>query len=149
MCSNERRNATVRRACRVDRPSTYSTNVLTEQSVFAQNQRRTRTWISTRPPAKSKVGQQAVIADDAIELIHTVSRGLPRAANNLALQSLLAAFAERKAIVDHASARIAVNETTNHRIAPRPTRRTPSRQHDHEGPAGTTLRGILPAIPNS
>jgi type II secretory pathway predicted ATPase ExeA len=53
-----------------------------------------------------------LFADDAIELIHTVSRGLPRAANNLALQSLLAAFAERKAIVDHASARIAVNETT-------------------------------------
>jgi type II secretory pathway predicted ATPase ExeA len=53
-----------------------------------------------------------LFADDAIELIHNTSRGLPRAVNNLAVQALLAAYADRKAIVDHASTRIAVNETT-------------------------------------
>jgi type II secretory pathway predicted ATPase ExeA len=53
-----------------------------------------------------------LFADDAIDLIHNTSRGLPRAVNNLAVQALLAAYADRKAIVDLASARIAVNEVT-------------------------------------
>jgi len=53
-----------------------------------------------------------LFTDDAIELIHTTSRGLPRAVNNHAVQALLAAYADRKAIVDLASARIAVNEIT-------------------------------------
>ncbi len=53
-----------------------------------------------------------LFADDATELIHNTSRGLPRAVNNLAIQALLAAYADRKAIVDLASARIAVNEIT-------------------------------------
>ena len=50
--------------------------------------------------------------DDAIALIHQVSRGLPRAVNNLAIQSLVAAFATSKAIVDESSARAAVTEVT-------------------------------------
>jgi type II secretory pathway predicted ATPase ExeA len=45
-------------------------------------------------------------------LIHNTSRGLPRAVNNLAVQALLAAYTDRKAIVDLASTRIAVNEVT-------------------------------------
>jgi len=53
-----------------------------------------------------------LFADDAVELIHNTSRGLPRAVNNLAVQALLAAYADRKAIVDLASTRIAVNEVT-------------------------------------
>jgi type II secretory pathway predicted ATPase ExeA len=48
----------------------------------------------------------------ALALIHQVSRGLPRAVNNLAIQSLVAAFAESKAIVDESSARAAVTEVT-------------------------------------
>lgn len=53
-----------------------------------------------------------LFADDAIELIHNTSRGLPRAVNNLAVQALIAAYAERKPIVDQTSARVAVNEVT-------------------------------------
>ena len=49
---------------------------------------------------------------DAADLIHQVSRGLPRAVNNLAIQSLIAAFATNKSIVDEASARAAVTEVT-------------------------------------
>jgi type II secretory pathway predicted ATPase ExeA len=52
----------------------------------------------------------ALFSDDAIELIHTTSRGLPRLINNLAVQSLIAAFASKKAIVDQSTARIAVTE---------------------------------------
>ena len=41
-----------------------------------------------------------LFSDDAIGLIHGVSRGLPRQVNNLAVASLIAAFAAKKAIVD-------------------------------------------------
>jgi type II secretory pathway predicted ATPase ExeA len=53
-----------------------------------------------------------LFSDDAITLIHTTSRGYPRAVNNLAIQSLLAAFATGKAIVDETTARTAVTEVT-------------------------------------
>jgi type II secretory pathway predicted ATPase ExeA len=51
-----------------------------------------------------------LFSDDAICLIHEVSRGLPRQVNNLAVASLIAAFAAKKAIVDESSARAAVAE---------------------------------------
>ena len=53
-----------------------------------------------------------LFSDDATALIHQVSRGLPRAINNLALQALVAAYAAKKAIVAESSARVAVTETT-------------------------------------
>jgi len=54
-----------------------------------------------------------LFSDDATALIHQVSRGLPRAVNNLAVQSLVAAFADNKSIVDESSARAAVTEVTS------------------------------------
>lgn len=54
-----------------------------------------------------------LFSDDAIELIHQVSRGLPRAVNNLAIQSLIAAYATNKTIIDESTARIAVSEVTD------------------------------------
>ncbi len=53
-----------------------------------------------------------LFSDDAIDLVHQVSRGLPRAVNNLAVQALIAAFATNKTIVDESSARAAVTEVT-------------------------------------
>ena len=53
-----------------------------------------------------------LFSDDAVALIHQVSRGLPRAVNNLAVQALVAAYAAKKAIVDESSARAAVTEVT-------------------------------------
>lgn len=41
-----------------------------------------------------------LFSDDALALVHQVSRGLPRAVNNLALQPLVGAYAAKKAIVD-------------------------------------------------
>jgi type II secretory pathway predicted ATPase ExeA len=55
----------------------------------------------------------ALFSDDAIALIHQVSRGLPRAVNNLAVQALVAAYATNKSIVDESSARAAVAEVTS------------------------------------
>lgn len=54
----------------------------------------------------------ALFSDDAAALLHQASRGLPRLLNNLAIQALVAAFADQKAIVDESSARAAVTEVT-------------------------------------
>jgi type II secretory pathway predicted ATPase ExeA len=51
-----------------------------------------------------------LFSGDAVAVIHQASRGLPRAINNLAVQSLVAAFAGGKGIVDESSARAAVAE---------------------------------------
>ncbi len=53
-----------------------------------------------------------LFSDDAVALVHQTSRGLPRAVNNLAVQSLVAAYADNKAIVDETSARAAITEVT-------------------------------------
>jgi len=53
-----------------------------------------------------------LFSDDAVALVHQVSRGLPRIVNNLAVAALVAAWAERKGIVDESSARAAVAEVT-------------------------------------
>ena len=53
-----------------------------------------------------------IFSEDAADPIHDTSRGYPRAVNNLAVQALLAAYADNKTIVDEASARIAVEEVT-------------------------------------
>jgi type II secretory pathway predicted ATPase ExeA len=52
----------------------------------------------------------ALFSDDAIGRIHEASRGLPRQVNNLARQSLVAAFANRSALVDDKAARQAIAE---------------------------------------
>jgi type II secretory pathway predicted ATPase ExeA len=54
-----------------------------------------------------------LFSDDAIALIHQTSRGIPRAINNLAVQALVAAFADNKGIVDESSTRAAVTEVTS------------------------------------
>jgi type II secretory pathway predicted ATPase ExeA len=53
-----------------------------------------------------------LFSDDAVALIHEASRGLPRAVNNLATQSLIAAYATNKSICDESSARAALAEVT-------------------------------------
>jgi type II secretory pathway predicted ATPase ExeA len=53
-----------------------------------------------------------LFSDDAIAMIHATGRGLPRAVNNLAIQSLIAAYADRKAIVDESATRVAAAEVT-------------------------------------
>ena len=53
-----------------------------------------------------------LVSDAASALIHTTAPGLPRAVNNLAIQALVAAYADGKAIVDESAARAAVTEVT-------------------------------------
>jgi type II secretory pathway predicted ATPase ExeA len=51
-----------------------------------------------------------LFSDDALVVIHQASRGLPRAINNLALQSLVATFSAKKSIADQSAAKMAVVE---------------------------------------
>lgn len=53
-----------------------------------------------------------LFSEDAVALIYQVSRGLPRLVNNLCVQSLIAAFAAGKGIVDESAARQAVAEVS-------------------------------------
>ena len=53
-----------------------------------------------------------MFSDDAVARVHQASRGLPRAVNNLAVQALVAAYADGKSIVDDKAARAAVTEVT-------------------------------------
>ena len=54
-----------------------------------------------------------LFSDDAVARIHKASRGLPRAVNNLAVQALVAAYANSAAIVDDKAARAAVAEVND------------------------------------
>jgi type II secretory pathway predicted ATPase ExeA len=58
-------------------------------------------------------GLDPLFTDDAISLVHTTGRGKPRAVNRLAVAALIAACAANKTLVDEASARSAVTETTH------------------------------------
>ncbi|MGC8511378.1 MAG: ExeA family protein, partial [Acidimicrobiales bacterium] len=51
-----------------------------------------------------------LFSDDALSSLHQAGRGLPRAVNNLARQALVAAYANRSAIVDEKAARQAITE---------------------------------------
>lgn len=53
-----------------------------------------------------------LFSDDALSLVHQTSRGIPRAVNNLAVQALVAAFADGKGMVDERAARTAITEVT-------------------------------------
>ena len=58
-----------------------------------------------------------IFSDDAINLIHTNSRGKPRSVNNLAIAALIAARAQDKTFGDESSARSAITETSDHPTA--------------------------------
>jgi len=52
-----------------------------------------------------------LFSDDAVARIHEVSRGLPRAVNNLATAALIATYAAGKTIADEQAAGRAIAET--------------------------------------
>jgi len=54
--------------------------------------------------------EDRLFSDDAVELLHDRSRGIPRALNNLATQALVATFIAHKSIVDTSAAHAAVTE---------------------------------------
>lgn len=59
-----------------------------------------------------------LFTEDATTLIHSAARGRPRGINNLALAALLAACAAGKTLIDEASARSAITESTPGTLTP-------------------------------
>lgn len=57
--------------------------------------------------------EDTLFSTDAVNLIHTNSRGKPRAVNNLCLAALLAARVNDKPMVDEASTRTAITENSH------------------------------------
>jgi type II secretory pathway predicted ATPase ExeA len=74
--------------------------------------RTCRSMRAARSRARNWQQNSQLFSDDAADLIHQTSRGLPRAVNNLGLQALVATFAANKTIVDESAARAAVTEVT-------------------------------------
>ncbi|MER5928002.1 ExeA family protein [Streptomyces mirabilis] len=86
-----------------------------DQRIAISYQMPTMSWEETSSHIKHHISiagrQDTLFPDDAVELIHLTSRGLPRPVNNIAWQSLVAAFTQEKGIVDESSSRLAVTET--------------------------------------
>ena len=74
-----------------------------------------------------------LFSDDAISLIHTTSRGLPRLINNLAVQSLIAAFVAKQRSVS-----VIRRRSQRPQCGRRTRRRSPSR-----GPCGPGARAVI------
>jgi type II secretory pathway predicted ATPase ExeA len=51
-----------------------------------------------------------LFTEDAVTLIHQVSRGYPRTINNICRQALLAGWAARKTLIDDTTTRTAISE---------------------------------------
>ena len=54
-----------------------------------------------------------LFSDDALTLIHHTSLGIPRAVNYLAIQALIAAYADGNGIVDEHAAKAATEVTSD------------------------------------
>jgi hypothetical protein len=92
-----------------------------------------------------------LFSDDATALIHHLFRGLPRAVNNLGVQSIVAAYATGKTIVDESSTQAAITDVTanddqHDAVNTRPRRQPPAGpRHTRTSPASTAS----PSCPSS
>ncbi len=101
---------TLRRSIRLGALAALDQRVALRYSLIGMEQDETADYVTHHLKIAGR--SDTLFSDDALALIHQVSRGLPRAVNNLAVRSLVAAFAEGKAIVDESSTRSAVTEVT-------------------------------------
>jgi type II secretory pathway predicted ATPase ExeA len=99
---------TLRRRLRQGTFTALDQRIAVRYAIAGLDQAETTSYISHHLALAGR--SDTLFSDDAIELIHSTSRGLPRLINNLAVASLIAAFASKKAIVDESTARIGVAE---------------------------------------
>lgn len=102
---------TLRRRIRLGAFAALDQRVALRYSMTGMDQKETAGYVVHHLKIAGR--SDTLFSDDALALVHQVSRGLPRAVNNLATQSLVAAFADNKSIVDESSARAAVTEVTS------------------------------------
>lgn len=102
---------TLRRRIRLGAFAALDQRVALRYSMTGMDEAETASYVTHHLKLAGR--SDTLFSDDALALIHQVSRGLPRMVNNLAVQSLVAAFAGDKTIVDESSARAAVTEVTS------------------------------------
>lgn len=93
---------TLRRRIRLDAFAALDQRMALRYSMTGTDPAETASYVAHHPKIAGR--SDTLFSDDALALVHQVSRGLPRAVNNLAVQSLVAAFTDNKAIVDESSA---------------------------------------------
>lgn len=101
---------TLRRRIRLGAFAALDQRVALRYSMAGMDEKETSSYIGHHLKLAGR--SDTLFSDDAVALVHQVSRGLPRMVNNLAVQSLVAAFAANKSMVDESSARSAVTEVT-------------------------------------
>ena len=99
---------TLRRRVRLGTFAALSQRIALRYVLEGMEQDETKAYIAHHTAISGR--SDTIFSDDACALIHQVSRGLPRAVNNLATQALVAAYAERKSVVDESAARMAAAE---------------------------------------
>jgi len=102
---------TLRRQLRLGTFAALDQRVGLRYTIAGLDQAETGSYISHHLALAGR--SDTLFSDDAIALIHQTSRGLPRLINNLAVQSLIAAFAAQQAIVDESAARAAIAEVAD------------------------------------
>ena len=108
MCIRDR--PTLRRRIKLGTFAALDQRIALRYAMTGMTETETKTYLGHHLALAGR--SDPLFSDDAAALIHQVSRGLPRAVNNLAVQALVAAYADGKAIVDESSARAAVTEVT-------------------------------------
>lgn len=101
---------TLRRRIKLGTFSALDQRIALRYAMTGMESEETKTYLSHHLKLAGR--SDTLFSDDAAALIHQVSRGLPRAVNNLAVQSLIAAYATSKTIVDESSTRAAITEVT-------------------------------------
>ena len=101
---------TLRRRIKLGAFAALDQRILLRYALPGMNEAETRDYLAHHLKLVGR--SDPLFSDDAADLIHQTSRGLPRAVNNLALQALVATFAANKTIVDQDATRAAVAEVT-------------------------------------
>jgi len=101
---------TLRRLIKLGMFAALDQRIALRYAMAGMNAHETSTYIAHHLNLAGR--SDTLFSDDAIELIHQVARGLPRAVNNLAVQALIAAYATGRNIVDESSTRTAITEVT-------------------------------------
>jgi type II secretory pathway predicted ATPase ExeA len=99
---------TLRHQVKLGKFAALDQRILTRPHLEGMSKEDTKTYIAHH--LKHAGAKNPLFADDAIDLIHHNSRGLPRGINNLAISALLATFFAQKDIVDKSAAEQAITE---------------------------------------
>ncbi|MCL2468590.1 MAG: AAA family ATPase [Micrococcales bacterium] len=101
---------TLRRRIKLGTFAALDQRITLRYTISGMNPAETKSYIAHHLALAGRT--DTLFSDDAVTIVHQISRGLPRAVNNLAIQALTAAWADNKPIVDQSAAQAAATEHT-------------------------------------